>query len=131
MILDSSAIVAILAGEDEGTDFSNRIARSPDCKISAVNFVETAIVLDAKRAAVTSQSLEDYIQRAGVEVVAATLEHARIARQAYRDFGKGSGHRARLNFGDCFAYALAKAKGEPLLFKGNDFTHTDVASALD
>jgi ribonuclease VapC len=131
MILDSSAIVAILIGEDDGTEFSNRIARSSDCKISAVNFMETAIVLDAKRAPVTSQSLEDYIQKAGVEVVAASLEHARIARQAYRDYGKGSGHRARLNFGDCFAYALAKASGEPLLFKGNDFVHTDVASARD
>ena len=66
----------------------------------------------------------------GIEIVAVTPEHARIARAAYRDFGKGSGHAARLNFGDCFAYALAVERSEPLLFKGDDFTHTDVRSAL-
>lgn len=130
MIVDSSAVVAILTGEPEAADFSNRIARSPDCKISAVNFLETAIVLDAKGAPITSQSLDDYVQKAGIEVVAATLEHARIARKAYRDFGKGSGHPARLNFGDCFAYALSKTTGEPLLFKGKDFSHTDIVSAV-
>jgi ribonuclease VapC len=130
MIVDSSAVVAILTGEPEAVDFSNRIAGSPDCKISAANFLETAIVLDAKGAPVASQGLDDYVRKAGIEVVAATLEHARIARQAYRDFGKGSGHPARLNFGDCFAYALAKAVGEPLLFKGTDFSHTDIFSAI-
>jgi len=92
--------------------------------------VEAAAVIDASRDPIASRRFDDLIEEAEVTVESVTEAQARIARQAYRDFGKGSGHPARLNFGDCFAYALAKAKREPMLFKGDDFTHTDVTSAI-
>ena len=88
-------------------------------------------MIDSKRDPVVSRTLELFCKDANVRFVPVDETQMRIAREAYRDFGKGSGHSARLNFGDCFAYALAKATGEPLLYKGRDFVHTDVASALD
>lgn len=87
------------------------------------------MVLDSRKDPVLSRSLDEFLQVAGVEIVPVTVEQARIARDAYRDFGKGSGHPAQLNFGDCFSYALAKATTEPLLYVGLDFSHTDVAAA--
>jgi ribonuclease VapC len=86
-------------------------------------------VVDANRNPLLSRRLDDLIARTGIVFEPVTREQAEIARAAYRDFGKGSGHAAGLNFGDCFAYALAKAKREPLLFKGDDFSKTDVAAA--
>jgi ribonuclease VapC len=99
--------------------------------MSAASHLEAAIVIDSARDPVASRRFEQFIAEAGIVVVHVTLSQASIARDAYRDFGKGSGHKASLNFGDCFAYALAKETGEPLLFKGDDFSSTDVAAALD
>ena len=93
---------------------------------SAANFLETAIVIDGSRDAIASRRLDEVVAKANLTIEAVTSEQAHVARAAYRDFGKGSGHPAQLNFGDCFAYALAKATGEPLLFKGDDFGFTDI-----
>jgi ribonuclease VapC len=98
--------------------------------ISAASYLEAGIVVDNQMGVVAGKQLEALISRAGIEVEAVTREHAEIARQAYLDFGKGN-HPARLNFGDCFAYALARTTGPPLLFKGDDFSKTDIEIALD
>jgi ribonuclease VapC len=98
--------------------------------MSAVNFVETAIVIDGRCDPVASRRFDDLIREAVIAIESVDEAQARLAREAYRDFGRGSGHPARLNFGDCFAYALARSRGEPLLFKGDDFVHTDITSAL-
>ena len=129
MILDSSVIVAILSGEPEAQSFADAIAEATSREISAVNYVEVAVVIDSRDDPVFSRKIDDLLREAQVGIAPVTVEQARIARAAYRDFGK-SRHRAGLNFGDCFAYALAKDKGEPLLFKGKDFIHTDIASAV-
>lgn len=97
--------------------------------MSAVNFVESAVVIDASRDPIASGRFDELIKQANISVESVTREQAHIARDAYRDFGRGSGHAAKLNFGDCFAYALAKTVSEPLLFKGNDFALTDVIQA--
>ena len=97
--------------------------------MSAANFLEVAIIVDASRHPTSSRNFDDFISRHKIAIEPVTEIQARIAREAYRDFGKGSGHPAQLNFGDCFAYALAKDLGEPLLFKGDDFRHTDVRPA--
>lgn len=99
-------------------------------RISAANYLEAAIIIDASRDPVASRRFDDLVRAAQLVVEPVTLEHARLAREAYRDFGKWSGHRAQLNFGDCFAYALARATGEPLLFTGNDFAYTDIQPVL-
>jgi ribonuclease VapC len=130
MILDSSALIAILRAEPEALDFAKAIAAAETRRISAVSYVETAAVIDSAGDAVASRQLDELLEEAGVAIEPVTVEQARLARAAYRDFGKGSGHRAKLNFGDCFSYALAKALREPLLYKGDDFTHTDARSAL-
>ncbi len=131
MIVDTSAIVAILRDEPEARSLADAIASTSSRLVSAVNYVEAAAVIDGARNPVTSRQFEDFFREARLVIEPVTLEQARIAREAYRDFGKGSGHPAGLNFGDCFAYALAKATGEAILFKGNDFKHTDLLSALD
>ena len=130
MILDASAVIAILRDEPEAEALANAIAAATSRRISAVNYVEAAVVIDASRDPVASRRFDDFCRIAKIVVEPVTEAQARIAREAYRDFGKGSGHPAKLNFGDCFAYALAKAKREPVLFKGEDFTHTDVEPAL-
>ena len=130
MIIDTSALIAILRAEDDASDIALAIEKAPVRRISAANFLETAVVIDASRDPVASRRFDELIEAAELRVEAVTLDQARIARDAYRDFGKGSGHKARLNFGDCFAYALAKTTGEALLFKGDDFGHTDIAPAL-
>lgn len=130
MIIDASAVIAILRAEPEASSFAGAIAAASSRRISAVNYVEAAAVIDASRDPIASRRFDDLLRVAEIEVESVTEAQARIAREAYRDFGKGSGHRASLNFGDCFAYALAKSAGEPLLFKGDDFAHTDLASAL-
>ena len=131
MILDASAVIAILRDEPEAARFAQAIQDAGRRRISAVNYVEAAAVIDGSRDPVASRRFDDLLREAGVTVEPVTQVQAKIARDAYRDFGKGSGHPARLNFGDCFAYALARAMGEPLLFKGGDFPHTDIASALE
>lgn len=129
MILDTSALVAILRDEPEAPAFVRAIERAETRRLSAVSFVEAAAVIDSAREPVASRRFDELVQTADLTIEAVTEEQARIAREAYRDFGRGSGHPARLNFGDCFSYALARAIGEPLLFKGDDFAHTDVARA--
>ncbi|MGB8365360.1 MAG: type II toxin-antitoxin system VapC family toxin [Rhizomicrobium sp.] len=125
MILDTSAIIAILKQEPEAAEFSRAIEAAEACRMSMASFVEAAVVIDSKGDPKASRKYDDMLRDAKVELVSVDETQARIAREAYRDFGKGSGHAAQLNFGDCFAYALAKATGEPLLFKGNDFSHTE------
>ena len=130
MIVDSSAILAILRAEKEASVCARAIENAQQRRISAANYLESAIVIDGSRDPVASRRFDELLREARFSIEPVTEEQARIARDAYRDFGKGSGHPARLNYGDCFAYALAKATGEPLLFKGDDFTHTDIAAAF-
>jgi ribonuclease VapC len=130
MIVDTSAVLAILFAEDDATRFANAIAEAEARLISAANYLEAGIVVDNQISAAAGRQLDALISRAEIRVEAVTRQHADIARQAYLDFGKGN-HSAGLNFGDCFAYALSKTTGLPLLFKGDDFTKTDLPSALD
>ena len=130
MIVDSSAIVAILRREPERQRFSEALKDASEKRISAATYFEASIVIDSARDPIASRTLDDLIDNFKIVVEPFTAEQAQIARQAYRDYGKGSGHRAQLNFGDCFSYALARVKREPLLFKGDDFVHTDVRPAL-
>jgi ribonuclease VapC len=128
MIVDTSAIIAILRDEPEAYAFSEVLQQAPVCRISAATYAEAAIVTDGNRNPVLSRRFDDLIRDARIRVEPVTLEQAKQVRQAYRDFGK-SRHKAGLNLGDCFAYALAKEMDEPLLFKGGDFRHTDVEIA--
>jgi ribonuclease VapC len=130
MIVDTSAIIAILRDEPQATSCARAIADATVRRVSAVNFVESAVVIDASRDPIASRRFDDFMKEAGMSIEPVTQVQAQIAREAYRDFGKGSGHLAKLNFGDCFAYALAKDAGEPLLFIGGDFIHTDIVAAL-
>ncbi|MGH3320284.1 MAG: type II toxin-antitoxin system VapC family toxin [Streptosporangiaceae bacterium] len=130
MILDSSALIVILRDEPEAAAFATAIEAADERRISAANFLEAAVVIDDSRDPVATRRFDQLISEAEVTVAPVTEGQARIARAAYADFGKGSGHPAGLNFGDCFAYALARDKNEPLLFKGSDFIHTDVVPAL-
>jgi len=128
VILDSSAVVAILRAEPEASTMAEAMNSAGVCGISAVSYLEAAVVIDSSRDPIASRRFDDFFREAKIVVEPVTLNQARIARDAYRDFGKGR-HRAGLNFGDCFAYALAKEKGEILLFKGDDFRHTDIEPA--
>ena len=125
MIIDTSALLAILYKEEDAERFGRAIADEPICRMSAANFLEAAINIDSRGRAEASRQLDSFIRRTGIEIAEVTVMQAQIARQAYQDFGKGR-HKAGLNFGDCFAYALARDTGEPLLFKGNDFIYTDI-----
>lgn len=129
MIIDTSAIVAILREEDQARRFAEAIEAASVRRISAATYVEVGAVIDGARDPVASRLVDELLATAGIVIEPVTAAQARIARDAYRDFGNGSGHAAGLNFGDCFAYALARATGEPLLFKGDDFSQTDVAAA--
>lgn len=129
MIVDTSAVVAILFAERDAEIYAQAIAEAESCKISAANFVEVSVVIEAQTKEGGSRQLDAFVRRAGIAIEPVSEEQAYIARQAYADFGKGR-HAAALNFGDCFSYALAKATGEPLLFKGRDFSKTDLESAL-
>ena len=130
MIVDTSAVVAILRDEPDADRYTDALAAATDPKMSAGTYLKACIVVDLNRDPVLSRRLDDLLTVAGITIQPVTQQHAEIARSAYRDFGKGSGHPAGLNFGDCFAYALARAAGEPLLFKGDDFGRTDVATAV-
>ncbi len=131
MIVDSSALIAILRDEPDADTYAQALDGRRPARISAANYVEAAIVADAARDPVVSRRFDELVRVADLVVEPVTAEQAGIARAAYRDFGRGSGHAAKLNFGDCFAYALALDTGEPLLFKGDDFGHTGIRSAGD
>ena len=131
MIIDTSALIAILRAEPDAGEMARAIEKAHSRRISAANWLETAVVIDASRDPVASRRFDELVQTAELHVEPVTGDQARIARDAYRDFGKGSGHKAGLNFRDCFAYALAKSTGEELLFKGDDFGYTDITPALD
>ncbi len=127
MIVDSSIIVAALRKEEDYQHWTERLlAASPQLKMSAGTYLEISIVIDASRDADGSANLDRFLDKLLVEIVPVTPRQARLGRSAYARFGKGSGHPANLNFGDCFSYALAIDRDEPLVFKGNDFGHTDV-----
>jgi ribonuclease VapC len=130
VIVDTSALVAILRREPDADDLIEALLAADTRRMSAPTYVETAAVVDANRDPVLSRRLDELIDAAALGIEPFTDQHARTARQAYRDFGRGSGHPARLNLGDCFAYALAAATQEPLLFTGDDFVHTDLRPAL-
>ena len=126
MIIDTSALVAILRDEPGAEAYVEAIRTCPLRRVSAGSYVELGIVIDRYGDPIASRRLDELLGRLSVVIEPVTEMQARIARDAYRDFGKGSGHRAGLNFGDCFAYALAHEMNEPLLFKGNDFGQTDI-----
>lgn len=130
MVIDTSAIVAILSGEPDAPAFAKAIQDAAERRMSAASYVELAAVVERTRDPVASRLLDDFLARMGIEIMPVTADQARTARRAYWDYGKGSGHQAGLNFGDCFSYALARERRETLLFKGDDFVHTDVLAAL-
>lgn len=130
MIVDTSALIAVLRNEPEALAFATLLDGATVSRMSAANFLEAAIVVDSRRRPEDRRRFDDLLYELRIVIEPVTEEQARIAREAYRDYGRGSGHPARLNFGDCFAYALARATGEKLLFKGDDFRHTDIAPAL-
>ncbi len=127
MIVDTSALLAILFAERDAAAFARAIAEADLPRLSAANYVEAGVIADSQTDPEAGRQLDALIDRAGITIEPVTLEQSRLARQAYLDFGEGR-HPAGLNFGDCFAYALAKATGERLLFKGEDFSRTDIAS---
>ena len=129
MIIDTSAVIAILRAEAEAEDCARAIEDNTVRRMSAANFVEATVIIDASRNAVASRRFDELLLEAQIVIEPVTEAQARIAREAYRDFGKSSGHQAKLNFGDCFAYALAKVTVEALLFTGSDFAQTDIKSA--
>jgi len=129
MILDSSALIAILFVEDGAANLVRVIREAETCRISAATFVEASIVVEKGSGDSGIRQLDGFLRDAGVVIEPVTEEQSYVARQAYSDYGKGR-HHAGLNLGDCFSYALAKVSGEPLLFKGNDFRKTDVAPAI-
>ncbi|PKA45074.1 type II toxin-antitoxin system VapC family toxin (plasmid) [Rhizobium sullae] len=128
MIVDTSALVAILYREPEAASFVKFIHDAETTRMSVANYVELSMVVESQLGPDGMRQAEAFFRRAGIIVEPVTVEHGELARQAFLDFGKGR-HKAGLNFGDCFAYALAKASGEPLLFKGDDFSQTDIRAA--
>ena len=129
MVIDSSVLVAILLGEDEAVRFAQTIESAPARLLSAASLLEASIVVETRKGDAAAQELDLLIYRAGLEIVPVDQEQAEIAREAWRRFGKGR-HPAGLNYADCFSYALAKVKSAPLLFKGEDFSRTDLQAAV-
>ncbi len=129
MVIDTSALVAILFDEPERPMLAEAIVAEPRRLISAATLLEASIVVEARRGEAAGRELDLLIHRIGGDVVAVTEPQVELARAAWRRYGRGR-HAAALNYGDCFSYALARHAGEPLLFKGDDFAHTDVVSAL-
>jgi ribonuclease VapC len=129
MVLDTSALLALLLDEPEAEDFRIAVEEDTTRLVSAANLLETALVIEARKGEPGGRELDALIQKADVVVVPVDAEHVSEARRAYRRFGKGR-HAAGLNFGDVFAYALARSAGEPLLFKGDDFAKTDIGRVL-
>jgi len=129
MIVDSSALLAVILNEADEPRFAEAMIDAPTLRMSAANWVEAAIVVDSHKNPTAKVRFEDLTAELRLEIVPVTVEDAYRTRMAHNDFGRGH-HPARLNFGDCFAYALAKQAREPLLFKGNDFSQTDIEPAL-
>jgi ribonuclease VapC len=129
VVLDTSVLIAILCDEPNAPVYEEAIELDPVRLLSTASFLEAAIVIEARYGPAGGRELDLLLHAAGVELVAVNREQAELARRAYREFGKGQ-HAAGLNYGDCFAYALSRASGEPLLFQGNDFSRTDVRQAL-
>jgi ribonuclease VapC len=127
MIIDTSAIIAVLFDEQDARLYAQAIASSDSRRISAATFVEAAIVVETQTKSEGSRQLDAFLRQADITIEPVTEEQAHIARQAFTDYGKGR-HPAGLNYGDCFSYALAKCTGEPLLFKGKDFSKTDLVA---
>lgn len=127
MVIDTSALLAILQGEPERRAFIEAIEAADARLMSAATFVEISIVIEARHGAEGRRDLDHFVAVAGIELVSVDAENAKVACSAFSRFGKGR-HRAGLNYGDCFSYALAISMGEPLLFKGDDFVHTDVTT---
>jgi ribonuclease VapC len=131
VIIDTSVVVAILHREADGPAFAIAMASAPTRRLSAASYVELGAVVDGRRDPVTSGAVDSILRALHIEVVPFTVEQARVARVAYQQFGRGSGHPARLNMGDCFAYALARDLNELLLFKGRDFALTDIEVVVE
>ena len=128
MIVDSSAVLAILYREPDAERYETAIATAPNCRMSAANVLEVSIVVEGRGGEAAGHELDVFLNKAEVALMPIMAEHVEAARFTWRRFGKGN-HRAALNFGDCFAYALAKTTGEPLLFKGEGFAQTDIEPA--
>jgi ribonuclease VapC len=130
MIVDTSALLAILKQEAGAASIAKAMENAKTLRISAGTLLEAFIVADGYRIPKLSARLEEIVEHPRITIEPVTREQALIARRAYRDYGKGSGHPANLNFGDCFSYALARDKREPILCKGDDFVHTDLRPAV-
>lgn len=130
MIVDASAVLTVLFGEEGAAEYDRAMVEAPHCRMSVANFLEAAMVLESRIGASGGRDLDAFIEETPIELAPVTADHAHAARRAWRRFGKGN-HPAGLNFGDCFAYALAETTGEPLLFKGADFPLTDIEDAFD
>jgi ribonuclease VapC len=133
IVIDTSAVVAIFRQEDDAMLHAECIANDGEPLMSAANVIETSLVLRGLKHIEPTEAeawLDEFLSAAGVRIEPVTLEQADFARAAHVRFGKGTGHAAGLNFGDCFAFALSRATKAPLLFKGDDFARTDVAKAL-
>ncbi|NRP74473.1 Ribonuclease VapC30 [Ensifer psoraleae] len=128
MVIDTSAIVAIAFNEPEAETYEQKVVDAPRRFISAATVLELAIVIEARLGEAGAAELDLWLYKAGVEIVAVDAEQIAVARRAWRSYGKGR-HPAGLNYGDCFSYALARARNEPLLFKGDDFARTDIEAA--
>ena len=128
MIVDTSALVAVLFGEADAERYEDAIARAETCRISVANLLEVFIVVESRGGTAAGQECDAFLQKAEIDTEPVLPEHVEEARRAWRRFGKGN-HPAALNYGDCFAYALARTTGEPLLFKGEDFARTDIEAA--
>lgn len=131
MIIDPSVLVAVLLREPDARAFARLIRAAPARRISAASYVELAAVVDGRRDAVLSSGVDELLARWRIEVVPFSVRQAQLAREAYQQYGRGSGHPAQLNMGDCFSYALARDLGEPLLFKGGDFALTDIEMLVE
>lgn len=129
MVIDTSALVAMLIGEPEAERFEAAVEQDPRRLMSAASYFETAIAIETRFGEPGGRELDLWLHRAAVDLVSVDADQAEWARLAYRKFGKGR-HPAGLNFGDCFSYAAAKIRGQPLLFKGTDFSLTDISSAV-
>jgi len=127
MVIDTSALLAVIFNESEAETFAELLATSDTTLLSAVSWLEAGIVIEAKKGKGAARDYQSFLATARVKIVEFTLDQGRIALEAWRDYGKGN-HKAGLNLGDCCAYALSKASGRPLLFKGRDFSQTDVAA---
>lgn len=130
MVIDTSALIAMLCNEADAPRFETAIEQDPVRLLSAGSLLETSIVIEARYGEAGGRELDRLIHKAQIEVVPFDQDQVELARDAYRRYGKGR-HPAALNYGDCFAYALCTIRGEPLLFKGDDFGQTDIRSALD